>query len=86
MAVSVRLDAKTERLLLRLAKRRKLTKSEVIREALAALEQPGKADTRSQRPYDTVADLIGCVRGGPKHLSTQTGEKFRRFLLAKGVS
>jgi len=35
------------------------------------------------RPYETIADLIGCVRGGPPDLSENTGEKFRELLTQK---
>ena len=32
------------------------------------------------RPYEAIADLIGCVKGGPSDLSENTGEKFRDLL------
>lgn len=32
------------------------------------------------RPYEAIADLIGCVRGGPPDLSERTGENFRELL------
>jgi len=83
MPLSVRLDAKTEALIGRLAKKRKQSKSAVIRDAIGVLsEQQGKSNG-SQRPYDLVAHLIGCVKGGPRNLSVRTGEKFRQILLAR---
>ena len=35
------------------------------------------------RPYEAIADLIGCVKGGPPDLSENTGEKFRELLMQK---
>lgn len=83
MPLSVRLDAKTEALIGRLAKRRKQSKSAVIRDAIGVLN--GQSDKRNgnQRPYELVAHLIGCVKGGPRDLSVRTGEKFRQILLAR---
>lgn len=81
MALSVRLDPGTERLVERLARKRKQTKSEVIRDALGALAAQEKGSDGKKRPYDLIADLIGCVRGGPRDLSVRTGEKFARLLV-----
>lgn len=83
MPLSVRLDAKTEALIGRLAKRRKQSKSEVIRDAIGVLTEQQDKRNGSQRPYDLVAHLIGCVKGGPRNLSVRTGEKFRQILLAR---
>ena len=81
--LSVRLDAKTERSIQQLARRRGQTKSEVIREAIAALARQESESDGGKSPYETIAHLIGCVRGGPRDLSVRTGEKFRRLLLEK---
>lgn len=81
--LSVRLDAKTERSIQQLARRRGQTKSEVIREAIAALARLEGESHGGKSPYETIAHLIGCVRGGPRDLSVRTGEKFRRLLLEK---
>ncbi len=35
------------------------------------------------RPYEAIADLIGCVKGGPPDLSERTGERFRELLTQK---
>jgi hypothetical protein len=79
----IRLDPKTERLLNRLARRKGRTKSVVIREALVALARvEGVAETPAS-PYEAIAHLIGCARGGPKDLSERTGEKVRKLLLAR---
>lgn len=81
MPISVRLDPKTESLVNRLAKQTGRTKSEVIREALMALFR-AEGEARSN-PYEAIAHLIGCARGGPTDLSERTGEKLRKLLLAR---
>lgn len=37
-------------------------------------------ERESPRPYEAIADLIGCVKGGPPDLSKRTGERFRELL------
>jgi len=67
-----------------LAKKERLTKSEVIRKAIKMLvNQQKEGSGAARRPYDAVADVIGCVRGGPSDLSIHTGEKFRQILHGK---
>lgn len=83
MPLSVRLDSKTESLIGRLARKRRQTKSEVIRDAIGALAMQEMEGAEKKRPYDLVAHLIGCVKGGPRDLSTRSGEKFRRMLLER---
>ena len=84
MPVSVRLDTKTEELVARLARKKGRTKSEVIRQAILVLAESQDEGKKPARPYEAVAHLIGCARGGPRDLSEQTGEKFRRLLLKRG--
>jgi hypothetical protein len=81
MALSVRLDAKTESLIGRLARKRRQTKSEVIRDAVSVLAKQEDHGSEGKRPYDLVAHLVGCVKGGPPNLSARSGEKFRQMLL-----
>ena len=83
MPTSVRLDPKTESLINRLARKTGRTKSGVIREALIALTRAEVGAESHTRPYEAVAHLIGCARGGPKDLSERTGEKLRRLLLTR---
>jgi len=83
MPLSVRLDARTESLVGRLARRRRQTKSEVIRDAIGVLAKQEEKSTEKKRPYDLVAHLIGCVKGGPRDLSVRTGEKFRQMLVER---
>lgn len=84
MPMSVRLDAKTERLIEGLARKRGQTKSEIVREAIGAVaEQQMNGSESAKRPYEVIEDLIGCVRGGPPDLSVGTGKKFRQLLVRK---
>ena len=78
MPTSVRLDPKTQRALDRLARSNSKTKSEIVREAIELL-----AEKETQRPYEKVSDLIGCVTGGPPDLSEDTGGKLRELLARK---
>jgi Arc/MetJ-type ribon-helix-helix transcriptional regulator len=48
------------------SRRRKLSKSDVVRERLSAPSRPSK---RSTAPLDAIADLIGSVDGLPRDLS-----------------
>ena len=78
MPTSVRLDPKTQGVLERLARSRSQTRSEVVRQAIELL-----AAKEPQPPFETVADLIGCVKGGPSDLSENTGQKLRELLAQK---
>ena len=80
MPLSVRLDEKTENLINRLARKRRQTKSEVIRDAIGALAAQENGSKGKKRPYDLVAHLIGCVDIGGAKLSENTGEKFSKLL------
>ena len=83
MPTSVRLDAKTEKILERLAKQKSQTKSEVIREAIETLAERQHSSSRSVSAFEAIEDLVGCVRGGPADLSIDTGRKFRDLLRNK---
>jgi hypothetical protein len=83
MPLSVRLDSKTESLIGRLARKRRQTKSEVIRDAIGVLAKQEEKGPGEKRPYDLVAHLIGCVKGGPRNLSVRTGEKFHQMLVER---
>lgn len=84
MLLSVRLKGKTEMRINRLARRRGQTKSEVIRDAIDALDAQDQASATKQRPYDLVKHLIGCIDSGGARLSEKTGERFSRMLKEKG--
>jgi CRISPR/Cas system-associated endonuclease Cas3-HD len=83
MPLSVRMDARTESLLGRLARKRRQTKSEVIRDAIGVLAKQEEKGVTKKRPYDLVAHLIGCVDSGGANLSQNNGEKFAKLLREK---
>jgi Arc/MetJ-type ribon-helix-helix transcriptional regulator len=59
------------------SRRRKLSKSDVVRERLTGVE---KARGRGPRSLDAIADLIGSVDGLPRDLSSRT----KKYLKATG--
>ena len=81
MPTSVRLDAKTESLLRRLVRQKRLTKSAVIREALAYLVGREEAIRARKTPYQAAAHLIGSVKGLPPDLSRRTGDRVYKLLV-----
>ena len=83
MPLTVRVDVKTERLIQRLARKRGRSKSEVIRDAIGVLARQVQGQEETERPFETVRDLIGSIHGGPPDLSVRTGEQFRRMVHAK---
>jgi len=80
MPLSLRLDADTERLLNRLARRTGRTKSDVIRDAVRAWAREESAPRSGPTVYDAIAHLIGCVDSCGLNLSTSTGRRFRALL------
>jgi Arc/MetJ-type ribon-helix-helix transcriptional regulator len=80
MASSVQLDPETEMTVERLAQRKAQSRSEIVRQAVELLAAQDR-----ESPFDRVADLIGCVSGGPSDLSEETGKKFRQLLARKNA-
>jgi Arc/MetJ-type ribon-helix-helix transcriptional regulator len=78
--MSLRLDRETDRRIDQLARRRGISRSAVIRTAVSALAEQEK---EGGTPFETMAHLIGCVRGGPIDLSKATGKGFRALLERK---
>jgi Arc/MetJ-type ribon-helix-helix transcriptional regulator len=78
--VTLRLDAQTRRQIASVARRKGISKSEVIRRALHAWPEFAHS---SLSAYEQVADLIGVVQGGNPSRSEQTGKQFRKMLAAK---
>jgi|GraSoiStandDraft_16_1057320.scaffolds.fasta_scaffold1414378_2 ribbon-helix-helix CopG family protein len=83
MPTSVRLDLKTERTLERLARRRRTSKSAILREAVDALARRSLADNGRAGGLAKFQHVIGCVSSGRGDLSTRTGQGFRRILEQK---
>jgi len=78
--VTFRLDPKTRRRILRAARRKGVSQSEVIRRALNSW--PELNDTGTE-PYVLISDLMGVVRGGDPKRSEKAGKKFRTLLTAR---
>ena len=75
--LTLRLDPKTRQRIARLARRQRLSTSEVVRQAIAAWADRQEPVTS---PYDAMRDLIGVVRGGNPKRSEQTGRRFTALL------
>lgn len=80
MALTVRLDPKTERALSALARRRRLSRSDVVREALIRYEAQDGEGSGDSRPYDAWLDVIGVVNLGVRDPSRTTGEQLAAIL------
>lgn len=75
--LTLRLDEKTRQRIARLARHKRLSTSEVIRQAIAAWADRQEPVTS---PYDAMTDLIGVVRGGNPKRSEQTGRRLAALL------
>lgn len=80
MALTVRLNPKTERVLNALAKRRRLSRSEIVRDAIARYDTAGHDGEDRSRPYDAWLDVIGVVNLGVRDPEQTTGEQFAAIL------
>lgn len=76
MALTVRLNPRTERTLNTLAKQRRLSRSDVVREALARYGADDDGGDAAARPYDAWLDVIGVVSLGARNSARTTGEQF----------
>jgi hypothetical protein len=84
MVTSVRLDAKTERALDRMAKRTGRTKSDLIREAVQQMTaNMAGGSQQGQTAYDRLADLIGIVDRGPGDRAARSEEILRERFARK---
>lgn len=75
MPLTVRLNPKTERALNALAKRRRLSRSDVVREAIEQYHA-AEAGEGTGRPYDAWVDVIGVISLGVRDAGRTTGEQF----------
>jgi hypothetical protein len=78
--LTLRLDAKTRKRIERIARRKQLSTSEVVRQAIEAWADRQEPVTS---PYDLLSDLVGVVHGGNSGRSEQTGRHFTRLLKAR---
>ena len=81
MPTSVRLDEKTESLLNKTATALHATKTEVIKASIQSYCE-NALQSKTQRPYDLISDLIGNEKSGVGNLAIDSEEimreKFRR--------
>jgi Ribbon-helix-helix protein, copG family len=82
MTLSVRLDEKTKRRLSRAARDRRISQSEIVRQAIDAFLNNGAAN-EGVSLYHKMKHLIGSVKGGPPDLSERHSEYFYEYLLDK---
>lgn len=75
--ISLRLPDQLFRHIDQEARRRRMRRSDLVRQALEAFLK-GQTVNVADRPYDRVRDLIGRVSGGPPDL----GERHREYLRA----
>jgi predicted DNA-binding protein len=75
--LTLRLDEKTRKRIARIARRKRLSTSEIVREAIEAWAERHEPVAR---PYEAVKDLIGVVHGGNPRGSVQTGRRFKKLL------
>lgn len=75
--LTLRLDEKTRRRISRIAQRKQLSTSEVVRQAIEDW-----ADRRDPvaSPFEAIKDLIGVVHGGNPKGAAQTGRRFTKLL------
>ena len=79
--LTLRLEKKTRQRIARIASRRQISTSEVIRQAIEAWVERQEPITA---PYEAMADLVGVVNGGNRQRSTETGRRFREILKGQG--
>ncbi len=75
--VTLRLDKEIRQRVARIAERKGVSASEVIRDAIQAWVERQEA---TGAPYEAVADLIGIVRGGKRTRSAEAGRQFKTLL------
>jgi predicted DNA-binding protein len=78
--VTLRLDKHTRERVASIAREKRITASEVIREAIEAWVTRHEAVAA---PYETAADLVGVVHGGDAKRSSETGRQFKTMLKAR---
>jgi Arc/MetJ-type ribon-helix-helix transcriptional regulator len=81
--LTVRLDPKVERALNALAKRRRQSRSDIVREAVIRYEAVTSDDEATPRPYDAWLDVIGVVNLGVRQPGLTTGQQMARIVREK---
>ncbi len=68
--ITIKIPAGLEQQLVRLSEQARLSKSELVRLALADYVSQSHAATRFVSALDQAGDLVGCFGGGPPGLSS----------------
>jgi len=74
--LTLRLDEKTRKRIARIARRKQVSTSEVVRRAIEAWADQHEPVAS---PYEAIKDLIGVVHGNPRG-SVRTGRRFTKLL------
>jgi predicted DNA-binding protein len=80
LPTTVRLDARTEAALARLAKKTGRTKSQVIRDAIERMAHSDALVREPESAYEAMQHVVGCADSGGAQRSDDTGRKFRDLL------
>ena len=83
MPMTVRLSARMERAVNALARRRRQTRSDVVRDALERYTATNGGDAGRGRPHDAWLDVIGVVSAGARDRGRTTGEQFTAIVREK---
>jgi metal-responsive CopG/Arc/MetJ family transcriptional regulator len=83
MPMTVRLSAPLERAVNALARRRRQTRSDVVREALEDYIAKSGGDAGRGHPYAAWLDVIGAVSVGARDRGRTTGEQFTTIVREK---
>jgi metal-responsive CopG/Arc/MetJ family transcriptional regulator len=83
MPMTVRLSARLERTVNALARRRRQTRSDVVRDALEQYAATNGGNAGRGRPYDSWLDVIGVVSAGARDGRRTTGEQFTAIVHEK---
>ena len=75
--LTLRLDGKTRERIVRLARRKHLSTSEVVRQAIEAW---AKRQESAGGPYEAMADLLGIAHSDDPKRSERTGRRFAKLL------
>ena len=84
MPLTVRLGPTAERALNALAKRRRQSRSDVVREALVHYDAAtGGSDAAGPRPFDAWMDVIGIINVGARQAGRTSGEEMTTIVRDK---
>ena len=68
--LTIKIPAQLESALIRASQREHLSKSELVRRALAAYVNQRHADVPAASALEQAGDLVGCFFGGPSDLAS----------------